>query len=55
MFFCFQDESNECRAEFLTWEEFSVQLIGQLPTEVASSLQKQQIDCVFGGIDLSIQ
>lgn len=54
-FFCFQEERSTCTVQFQTWEDFSQLLLKETPDALAKMLRRDQIDCVFGTIDLSIQ
>jgi hypothetical protein len=52
-FFCFQ--RNGWTVEFETWDVFRRLLLNRSAAEVAGALRGEQVDCIFGGIDLSIQ
>ena len=52
-FFCFRRSG--WVVEFMTWETFSQVLLHRGVAGTVDVLSGEQIDCVFGGIDLSIQ
>lgn len=54
IFFCFQEKAKKCEVEFSTWEASSAQLVGKPLVGVVNMQRRQQINCSFGAVDLSI-
>jgi len=52
-FFCFRKSG--WAVEFMTWGAFSQDLLHRGVAGTVDVLSGEQIDCVFGGIDLSIK